>query len=111
MANAAKSDAVRISRLAEILPFIRSIILPNNVHTSSVYQKYLAIGLLSEDEYSEMLNEIKKMSSKIIIPKFGIRTVVCPHCGKENVNITYKDLDELLFFHFTVTRWMNNIEE
>ena len=111
MENAAKSDAVRISRLAEILPFIRSIILPNNVHTSSVYQKYLAIGLLSEDEYSEMLNEIKKMSSKIIIPKFGIRTVVCPHCGKENVNITYKDLDELLFFHFTVTRWMNNIEE
>lgn len=105
------TESTRLTTLTEILPFIRSIDMPNGVHTNSLYQRYLAIGLLSEDDYAEMLEAIEGMRKKIITPRFGIKRVACPHCHKVNTDITYRDLNDLLFFHITVTRLLKQTEK
>lgn len=103
--------STRLTTLTETLPFIRSIDLPNGVHTNSLYQRYLAVGLLNEDDYAELLDAINKMREKIITPRFGIKRVTCPHCGKVNTDIVYRDLNDLLFFHITVTRLLKKTEQ
>ena len=104
-------QAARIAQMVTILPWIRSINLPTHIHTNSLLQRYMALGLLNEVDFKEVQNEVKKMRDKIIRPKFGIKKVTCPHCHHVNTNIDYDSLDDLLFFHTTVTRWMNNTEE
>jgi hypothetical protein len=72
-----------------------------------LYQRYIALGVLNESDYDDVVNAIAEMRKKILVPQFGISKVVCPHCGKVNTNITYRDLNDLLFFHITVTRLLN----
>lgn len=104
-------QSARITQMSSILPYVRSVLLPNNVHTSTLYQRFIAITMLSDEDYNQLSNEINKMVEKIILPKFGIRNVECPHCKKINTNIAYENLNDLLFFHITVTRLLNEIEE
>lgn len=105
------TERTRLTSLTEILPYIRSINMPNGVHTNSLYQRYLAVGLLSEDDYTEMTEAIANMLKKVITPRFGIKKVTCPHCHKVNTDISYRDLNDLLFFHITVTRLLKQTEK
>lgn len=100
----------RIQQMNEILPFIRKITMPNGVYTSNLFQRYSALTILNEDEFDAISKEIANLTKQIIMPKFGIKTVKCPHCGETNVDITYDDLDSLLFFHFTVTRLLKQTD-
>ena len=100
----------RIQTLSEILPFVRLVILPNGVYTNNLFQRYMAMGMLTEDDYDDVLKAIEKMREQIIVPRFGIKKVVCPHCRKANSDIAYTDLNNLLFFHITVTRLLNQTD-
>ena len=100
----------RIQQMSEILPFIRKITMPNGVYTSNLFQRYSALTVLTEDEFDAISKEIGNLTKQIIIPKFGIKSVKCPHCGEVNTNIAYDDLDSLLFFHFTVTRLLKQTD-
>ena len=100
----------RIQTLSEILPFVRLVILPNGVYTNNLFQRYMAMGMLTEDDYDDVLRAIEKMREQIIVPRFGIKKVICPHCRKANSDIAYTDLNNLLFFHITVTRLLNQTD-
>lgn len=100
----------RIQQMSEILPFIRKITMPNGVFTSNLYQRYIALTILTEEEYDAIFKEIGNMTKQIIMPKFGIKRVKCPHCGEMNTDISYDDLDSLLFFHFTVSRLLKQTD-
>ena len=97
-------------RVATALPFIRSITLPNGIHTNTIRQKFMALGMLSDDDLTELMKRINEMSDKIITPEFGIKSVKCPRCGKVHTDIRYENLENMLFFHFTITRLMSSIE-
>lgn len=105
------TESTRLTTLTEVLPFIRSVDLPNGIHTNSLYQRYLAIGMLSEVDYNELIEAIEAMRKKIVMPRFGIKRVSCPHCRKINTDISYRDLNDLLFFHITVTRLLNQTDK
>ena len=103
-------ELTMLSRVVESLPFIRSVTMPNGVHTSSLYQRFIALGLLTEKDLRDLQAEITKMSEAIIMPQFGIKRVTCPCCGKVNTNIAFNNLDDLLFFHIMVTRLLNQTD-
>lgn len=109
--NMPRQQIARIGQMATVLPFIRSIILPNGVHTTTLYQRFMTMSLFNDEEFATIEREVKKMADKVITPKFGIKRVECPHCHKPNTDITYDSLNDLLFFHTMVTRLMNSIEE
>lgn len=101
----------RIRNMSPMLPFIRAVELPNKVTTNSLYQRFIALTLLSDDEFTEVTKLCTKMAEEILLPEFGIRKVECPHCHKMNTNIRYNDLSDLVFFHSTVTRVMKLTED
>lgn len=101
----------RIQQMTASLPYVRNVVLPNKVYTSNLYQRFIAITMLDDNDYNDMENQIKQMRDQIITPQFGIKKVICPHCHKVNTNIPYKDLSELLFFHFMVSRMMSSIDD
>lgn len=101
----------RIRNMSPMLPFIRAVELPNKVKTNSLYQRFIALTLLSDDEFTEVTKLCTKMAEEILLPEFGIRKVECPHCHKMNTNIRYNDLSDLVFFHSTVTRVMKLTED
>lgn len=101
----------RIEEMNEILPFIRKITLPTGVFTSNLFQRFTAIGLLSDDDFNGLSKEVANLAKQIIIPKFGIKKIKCPHCGEVITDIAYDDLDNLLFFHFTVNRLLKSIDQ
>lgn len=106
-----RTEMHRLRQLQAILAFIRKIYLPNGVSTSTFQQKYIALTMLSDEELKTVNKEINEMTKKIITPKFGIRKVKCPYCGKVHVDSDQDNLADLLFFHIMVSRWMNSIEE
>ena len=99
-------EAQHFIEKAQILYQIRQIKLPNGVITSNIYQTYLALTLLADDDYQMLVEEIDTMRKAIVEPKFGISTVKCPHCGHVLHDIPYENLDELVFFHTTVSRML-----
>lgn len=105
------AEANHLQNMANLLPYVRSVLLPNNVSTNNLYQRYIALTMLSDTDYAQVVTEVNKMVEKIIVPEFGIRSVECPHCHKMNTNIKYDNLDDLLFFHITVTHLLNGIGE
>lgn len=111
MANSDNTTSNRIQQMNEILPFIRKITLPTGVYTSNLFQRFTAVGLLSDEDYDAMAKEINTLAKQIIVPRFGIKKVTCPHCGEVLTDIAYDDLDNLLFFHFTVNRLLKSIDQ
>lgn len=109
--NLTPSVITRVSSMSAVLPFIRSIVMPNQVRTNNLYQKYMAMGMLDDQEYTEVVAEIKKLKDSILVPRFGIKRVECPHCHTVNTEIAYESLTDLLFFHFMVSRLLNETEE
>lgn len=106
-----QAELNRIRSMAAILPYVRNVILPNRVHTTNLYQRFVAITMLEDQDYNELETAINKMKEKIIWPRFGVKKVVCPYCKKVNTDIPYENLQDLLFFHFMVSRMTNSIDE
>ena len=100
-------EANRFVNMTNILYQIRNIKLPNGIITSNVYQNYLALTMLSEEDYAAIENEIELIRKDILEPKFGVASVTCPHCKHVMKNIPYENLDELVFFHTMVSRMLN----
>ena len=100
----------RVGTMGGVISYVRSVIMPNGIHTNSLFQRFIAMTMLDEDDFSTVLAEIKKLADQIVVPRFGIKSVKCPYCGKENTDITYDNLSDLLFFHTTVTRLMNETD-
>ena len=109
--NFSSFEQTMFRRVATALPFIRTITLPNGIHTNTIRQKFMALGMLSDDDLTELMKRINEMSKNIITPEFGIKSVKCPRCGKVHTDIRYENLENMLFFHFTITRLMSSIEE
>lgn len=108
--NMSKVEILMLAKLVDVLPFVRSVTIPNGVHTSTLYQRYVALGLLDEIDLADVRKGTEAMQEKILQPRFGIKRVVCPCCGKVNTNIEFDSLDSLLFFHTTVVRLMSLTE-
>lgn len=104
-------QAARVRSMATELPYVRGIQMPTGVHANNLFQRYMAITMLSDDAKTELDETIEKLKKQIVFPKFGVRRVKCPYCGKTNTDIIYDNLEDLLFFHFTVTRWMKGTEQ
>ena len=98
------TENTRLRAIVQILPYVRSAELAEIGRTNNLYQRYLAITMLDEDEYAELVEHVDAMRRQIVVPEFGIRRVRCPHCHKYNSNIRYSDLTDLVFFHTTVSR-------
>lgn len=105
--NLSQLEMNRFIGMADVLYQIRGIKMPNGVVTSNIYQVYLALNMLDEDDYQLVEHEIELMRKEIMEPKFGIATVTCPHCHHVIHDIPYNDLDELVFYHTMVSRMLN----
>lgn len=99
-----KNNAKRFSEMSKVIAMVRYIMLPNGVKTVNAYQMYLALTMLSNEDYAAVVDVIDTFSKQAIIPQFGIPKAKCPYCGKTNVNIPYEKLDDIVFFHSMVTR-------
>ena len=77
--------------------------MTNNVTSSNIYQHYLAISMMSDEDFDLISEQIEKMQKAIMIPKFGIAKVTCPHCHTVKTNIQYSDLTDLVFYHSMVS--------
>ncbi len=101
----------RIGTFIDVLPYIRSIIIPQDIRVNTLYQKYQALTLLDVEEYESVVETIRKEQEKVVMPRFGIKSVKCPHCGKENKDITWESVDNLVFFHIMVSRLLSQTEQ
>ena len=102
-------DDIAISRflsMVDTLHYIRSIQLPSGVITANTYQNYMALNMLEESDLYAITEEIDQMKKSVITPQFGIAKVVCPNCGKTLTDLPYNNLDEMIFFHSTVSRML-----
>lgn len=110
VSSMSQADAHRFESMLEMLYYIHLIELPSGVKTSNLYQNYIALGLLTDADFDAVNREINNMTKEIIVPKYGIRECRCPVCGAINKNIAYRNLLDLLFYHTTVSSFLNNPE-
>ncbi len=106
-----ESQFNRMMKKFPLLTLIRSAILPDGTRAANIYQKYLVIGMLNSDELQELEDCTKEMNDQIITPSFGIKDVICPHCGKKVSIDAGTDIDDLVFMHSTVTRALALVTE
>ncbi|MCM1230133.1 MAG: hypothetical protein NC489_08370 [Ruminococcus flavefaciens] len=100
-------EANRFNSLLGTMRMIRKITLPNGIHTNSLLQIYEAIKLMTQEDLELVQHEISKMRKDVLKPKFGVREVRCPHCGKIVKNVEYEDLMNMLFFHTQLSGLLN----
>lgn len=91
--------------------YIRSIMTPMGIKTNNVYQIYQTIKLMNSTDEHLINKEISEFMKQAIIPKFGIKSVTCPHCGKVNTDIVYESLQSILFLHTQVSRLIEATED
>ena len=103
-------EAGRFIEMANTLYQIRSIKMPNGVISSNIYQHYLALQMLSDEDMQVLDNEIRLLRKENLEPKFGVASVTCPHCHHVMKDIPYDTLDDLVFFHTTVSRMLDTKE-
>lgn len=96
--------AMRFFSIVEDAYFIRNIKMPNGIITTNIQQLYMAMSMLTEADMRVVHNSVERLKKQIITPKFGIAKVTCPHCHKVLTNIPYENLEEMVFFHFSVSR-------
>lgn len=103
----------RFIGMEDTLIFIRSIKMPNGVITSNAYQVFSAMNMLTPGDLFYIEKQIEKLRSAIIHPQFGMRDVICPHCGKHISEITYEknSLNDLVFYHALVTRLLMEADQ
>lgn len=108
--NMTSADAHRFESMLQLLNMIRKIRLPNNVTANNIFQNYQALQLLSQEDLEMINREVNDMNKDVIEPKFGIKEVTCPHCKQVVKDIAYDGLLDLLFYHTTVSSYLNNPE-
>ena len=101
------ADRARFQNMLDMLIMIRTIRLPSGVQSNNLLQTYNALMLLNQHDLNLVQREIADMRRDILVPRFGVREVVCPHCHQVIKNIAYTDLDELLFFHLSIEAFIN----
>ncbi|MCM1531940.1 MAG: hypothetical protein NC114_06670 [Ruminococcus flavefaciens] len=105
--NMPPMEAKRFNSMLSTMRMIRKITLPNGIQTNSLLQIYEAIKLMTQEDLELVQHEIAKMRKDVLRPKFGVREVRCPHCGKIVKNIEYEDLMNMLFFHTQLSGLLN----
>lgn len=104
-------EANRFSSLLHTMRMVRKIALPNGVQTNSLLQIYEALKLLNQEDLQLVQREISALYDEIIMPEFGIREVVCPHCGKVVKEVAYNDMLSLLFMHTQLNGYLHEKTE
>ena len=89
---------------------IRKIKLPDGTYANNIYQMYQALLIMSDVDLDVINKEATAMRDEIMVPKFGIKEARCPHCGKIIKDIPYESLLEMLFYHTTISSYLNNPE-
>ena len=97
-----RSEAQRFASLTPILSMTRDILMPNKVRCTTIYQRYIALTMMDTKDIDAIRDIVKAEVKKVIVPKFGIKRVTCPHCGHVNTDIPYDSLNDVLFFHSMV---------
>ena len=101
----------RLGTMAGVISYVRSVIMPNGIHTNSLFQRFIAMTMLDEDDFSTVLAEIKKLADQIVGTSLWYQVCqVSLLWQARNTDITYDNLSDLLFFHTTVTRLMNETD-
>lgn len=104
-------EAYRFNSLLRTMYMIRKMVLPNGLQTNSLYQIYLGIKLMAQEDLELIQREISDMQNQIIRPKFGTREVVCPHCHKTVHDIESDDMLSMLFLHTQLSGYLNEKTE
>ncbi len=99
-----KNEGYKFANHLKTIAMIRQIELPNGVKTANAYQIYKAMSLFNEELFTLIDDKILEMQKELIVPEFGIKSVICPVCGKVNENISIGTIDDLVFFHIMVTQ-------
>ena len=97
-----RSEAQRFASLTPILSMTRDILMPNKVRCTTIYQRYIALTMMDTKDIDAIRDIVKAEVKKVIVPKFGIKRVKCPHCGRVTTDIPYESLNGVLFFHSMV---------
>jgi len=108
--NMTESDRKRFESMLKLLYMIRKMKLPTGTYANNIFQMYQTLLLLSDDDLELVNHEANEMRNQIIVPKFGIPEVKCPHCGKIIKDVAYDSLLELLFYHTTISSYLKNPE-
>lgn len=101
--NMTTIESQSFNSMFSIFTLIREIKMPNGIKTSNTFQIYHALKLLKTEDMNVLGDIVKEMTSQIIVPKFGIQKVTCPHCGKVNTNIGYDSLQDMVFYHTQIS--------
>ena len=104
--NMSNADRRRFEGMLTLLYMIRKIQLPNGVTSNNIYQTYMALMLLSQRDLDMVNKESESMRKEILVPKFGVKEVRCPHCGRIIKDVAYDNLLEMLFYHTTVASYL-----
>ena len=99
-------ETQRFFQIAEILYYIRNIALPSGVITANTQQHYMAMNMLKSADVDTIADEINEMRKDVINANFGVAKVTCPHCGKVMVDTPYDNIDDMVFYHSTVSRML-----
>lgn len=97
-----EAEAYRFTSMMDSLHMVKKCKLPDGTATNSIYQNYKALLLLTQEDLDVVYDEIDKMRKEIVVPKFGIKKVVCPNCGHVNTDVPYENLVEMVFYHTTI---------
>lgn len=99
-----RAELRRMTRNIVTLSMIRGIALPDGTRVSNIYQKWLALGMLEEQEFYEIVDQARKMYDQAIRPQFGVKDIICPHCKKKVTIDNGGIIDDLVFLHSTVVQ-------
>lgn len=108
--NMTDTDRRRFESMLRLLYMIRKMKLPTGAFSNNIYQNYQALLLLSDADLEIINREATAMRDEIMVPRFGIKEAKCPHCGKIIKDIAYESLLELVFYHTTISSYLNNPE-
>ncbi len=109
-ANMTETEKKRFESMLRLLYMIRKIKLPDGTYANNIYQMYQALLIMSDVDLDVINKEATAMRDEIMVPKFGIKEARCPHCGKIIKDIPYESLLEMLFYHTTISSYLNNPE-
>lgn len=104
------TDVRRFESMLRLLYMIRRIKLPNGTYANNIFQMYQCLLLMSDVDLEMINKEATILRDEIMVPKFGIKEARCPHCGKVIRDIAYESLLELVFYHTTISSYLNNPE-
>ena len=111
ISNMRSADARKFQNDADVLYMIRRAVLPNGITSTNIYQHYRVLQMLSQYDREEISRIVSKMREKVIVPQFGLKEAICPHCNRKISDITYSNMLELIFYHASITAVLNESQK